>query len=75
MFTKHSSTFPLGSRFYTSYYLIGYGSVRFSLELLRYPTDLTFGLTTGQWSSLVLVAIGLLVFPRVFPLQWKQNAR
>lgn len=73
MFTKHGKTLPLGSRFYTSYYFIGYGSVRFSLEMFRYPSPLTLGLTSGQWSSLLIVAIGLLVFPRVLPLQWKQH--
>ncbi len=70
---RHSNIFPIGSRFFTSYYFIGYGSVRFSLELLRYPTPLVFGLTSGQWSSLFLIVIGLLAFPRYFPLQWSKH--
>jgi prolipoprotein diacylglyceryl transferase len=52
--------FPqLGSGTYTGLYLISYGLVRFSLELLRLESAPgPLGLTVAQWVSLGLVVVG-----------------
>ncbi len=51
--------FQMGSGLYTGMYLVGYGTVRFSLELLRLDSAAgPWGLTIAQWASLAMVVAG-----------------
>jgi phosphatidylglycerol---prolipoprotein diacylglyceryl transferase len=47
-------------------FLIGYGSFRFLAEFTRNPDDgifglMTFGISMGQWLSLPMVVVGVLM--------------
>lgn len=57
--------FPLGSGFYTAWYLLGYGSVRLTLEWLRLNSAPGWlGLTIAQWVCLGLIGVGFWLLPR-----------
>lgn len=69
---RFAELFPLGTGWYVGCYLFAYGSIRFSLELLRVQSAPGWlGLTIAQWISLLVSSIGLLLFSRAFRLQWK----
>lgn len=66
-----NNLFPLGSGYYTSWYLISYGSIRFSLEMLRINSAIGWGgLTIAQWICLIMVAVGLWLLPRGWRLAY-----
>lgn len=70
IYLKFRHLIPLGSGFYTGSYLVAYGTIRFSLEFLRWQSTPGWGpLTIAQWVSLGLIGIGLLLLPRAFRLQ------
>jgi phosphatidylglycerol:prolipoprotein diacylglycerol transferase len=55
---------PVGS--VSGLFLIGYGSFRFLAEFTRNPDDgifglMTFGISMGQWLSLPMVAVGIIM--------------
>jgi len=76
LWKRYRHLFPLGTGWYLGSYLFAYGSIRFSLELLRIQSAAGwFGLTIAQWISLALTAVGLVLFSRAFRLQWTQDVK
>jgi phosphatidylglycerol:prolipoprotein diacylglycerol transferase len=60
------SSKPRASGSVSALFLIGYGSFRFLAEYTREPDDylglLSMGLSMGQWLSLPMVIIGIVMF-------------
>lgn len=70
---RHSTALTeVGSGLFTGLYLFTYGSIRFSLDILRWDLATYWGqLTVSQWWSLVMIGLGL-VFLRQIPYNWKE---
>jgi len=62
---KYRQLLPLGSYFYTGFYLLGYSTIRFSLDFLRYPQPWFGPLTLAQWVSALMVLVSLVLFSKL----------